>query len=76
MDVLDQVCIALGLSDEQCAIIREAAEQICKAKASKKRKPSEYNVFIGECVKQESGPVTERFKRCVLKWKQKKKLKK
>lgn len=75
MDILDQACVALQLSEEQCAIMREAAEQLCKEKRQKgKRKPSEFNIFIGKCVKEEeSGPITERFKRCVTKWKTRRK---
>jgi hypothetical protein len=65
----------LQLTDEQCAIIREAAEELCKEKREKgKRQPSEFNVFIGKCVKEEgAGSITERFKRCVSKWKAEKK---
>jgi hypothetical protein len=75
MDVLDQACVALQLTDEQCAIIREAAEELCKEKREKgKRQPSEFNIFIGKCVKEEGAdPITERFKRCVSKWKAEKK---
>jgi hypothetical protein len=75
MDVLDQACIALQLTDEQCTIIREAAEELCKGKREKgKKQPSEFNIFIGKCVKEGgSGPITERFKWCVSKWKEQKK---
>jgi hypothetical protein len=75
MDVLEQACVALNLTDEQCAIIREAAEELCKGKREKgKRQPSEFNIFIGKCVKEEgAGPITERFKWCVSKWKEQKK---
>jgi hypothetical protein len=74
MDVLDQACVALQLTDEQCAIIREAAEELCKGKREKgKRQPSEFNIFIGKCVKEKTGPITERFKKCVGEWKVQKK---
>ena len=70
LDDFEVACIALEIPEDKCQILREAAREICTFKAKKKRKPSKYNVFIGECVKNESGPVTERFKRCVLKWKE------
>jgi len=74
MDVLQQACVALQLTDEQCAIIREAAEELCKGKRQKgKREPSEFNIFMGECVKEKTGPIKERFKECVETWKKEKK---
>jgi hypothetical protein len=74
MDVLQQACVALQLTDEQCAIIREAAEELCKGKRQKgKREPSEFNVFMGKCVKEKKGVVKERFKECVGEWKAQKK---
>lgn len=75
LDVLDQACLALQLTDEQCAIIREAAQEYCREKGVKgKRQPSEFNIFIGKCVKEVGkGPITERFKKCVAKWKEQKK---
>jgi hypothetical protein len=70
MDVLDQVCVTLQLTDEQCAIIREAAEELCKEKREKgKRQPSKFNIFMGKCVKEKKGVVKERFKECVKEWK-------
>lgn len=72
MDPLDQACLALGIDEEKCAILREAAEEICTEKAKKKREPSQFNVFVGDCVKKKAGPVTERFKECVLEYKQQK----
>ena len=70
LDDLDKVCLAFNLTEEQCAVIREAFEQMCTArKGKKKRAPSAYNIFIGECVPKETGPVTERFKRCARKYK-------
>jgi hypothetical protein len=74
MDPLDQACLALNISEENCAILREAAEQLCKEKREKgKREPSEYNIFIGKCVKEKEGPIKERFKECVETWKKQKK---
>lgn len=72
MDSLDEACLALQLTEEQCSIIREAAQEICTEKAKKKRAPSEFNIFIGSCVKEKTGPVPERFKSCVVEWKKKK----
>lgn len=37
-----------------------------------KRAPNAYNVFIGQCVRSKTGPVTERFRACVAEWKTKK----
>ena len=39
----------------------------------KKRKPSEYQKFMSECIKKETGLIQERFQKCVQKWKEKKK---
>ncbi len=71
-DGIGQVCSELGLSEEECTRVREAAEAYCRLERGK-NKPSEYNIFIGKCVKSEKGPVPERFKRCVEKWKREKK---
>ena len=38
----------------------------------KGRKPSAYNIFIGECIKKKSGPIPERMKSCSKEWKSKK----
>jgi len=37
----------------------------------KKRAPSAYNLFIGDCVKEQSDdkPVKDRFSTCVINWK-------
>lgn len=37
----------------------------------KKRSPSAYNLFIGDCVKEQSDdkPVKDRFSTCVINWK-------
>lgn len=72
IDALDQVCMSLDLSDEKCELIREAAEKICPKSVRMvkgKRAPSEYNKFVGSCVKAKEGPITERFKACVVEWK-------
>jgi hypothetical protein len=37
-----------------------------------RRKPSEYNLFIKECIKRRTEPIQERFKKCVEEYKQKK----
>lgn len=74
LDDLDKVCMAFSLTEEQCATIRETFEQMCTTrKGKKKRAPSAYNIFIGSCVKEKTGPVTERFKSCVIEWKEQKK---
>ena len=44
--------------------------QTCKRRV--KRAPSEYNIFMGTCVKSISGPIKDRFKSCAAKWKQSK----
>jgi len=38
----------------------------------RKRKPSEYNLFIKECMKRRTEPVQERFKLCVEEYKKSK----
>ena len=37
-----------------------------------KRAPSQYNIFMGSCVKGKSGDIKVRFKACVEEWKRKK----
>ncbi|MEM2445744.1 MAG: hypothetical protein QW734_03715 [Candidatus Bathyarchaeia archaeon] len=45
-------------------------EEICKSK--NKRKPSAYNLFMKDCIKQKSGTIQERFKECAKEYKLKK----
>jgi hypothetical protein len=40
-------------------------------KESRKRKLSEYNLFIQECMKRRDEPAQERFKKCVEEYKEK-----
>ena len=55
-----------------------SAVQVTKVRSGKggeggiKRAPSEYNIFMGTCVKGKSGDITNRFKSCVLEWKARK----
>jgi len=44
----------------------------CSGTGKKKRKPSRYNLFMGRCIKEKTGPVTQRFKECALEYKKKK----
>jgi hypothetical protein len=67
-DVIDQVCLSLNLDEEQCGLIKEAAEEYCKSKRKGQRGKSEYQVFMGECVKGKSGPMKERFRECAKEW--------
>jgi hypothetical protein len=70
LDELDQLCGELRLSREDCDRIREVAGRMCRLEGGGfKRRASEYNIFIGKCVKSEKGPITERFRRCVERWK-------
>ena len=74
MDALDQACIALNLTDDQCSIIREAAEEICKGKRQKgKRELSEYQLFLSKCMKEKKikkfGEASSAMKECVTEWK-------
>lgn len=34
--------------------------------------PSDYNIFMGSCLKSKSGDIKSRFKNCVDEWKRKK----
>ena len=43
-----------------------------KVKSKVKRKPSAYNIHMGSCLKSLTGPIKERFRTCVAKWKAKK----
>ena len=70
VDTIGQLCSELNLSEDECNKVREVAREYCRMERGYgKRTPSEYNIFIGKCVKSETGLVTERFKRCVEKWK-------
>jgi len=69
VDDIDKVCFSLSLDEEKCSLIREAVESVCAERGPRKRGVSDYNRFIGSCVKQGTGPVTERFKGCVERWK-------
>jgi TRAP-type C4-dicarboxylate transport system substrate-binding protein len=78
MDSLDAACIALNLTDEQCTIIREAAEELCKEKRQKgKREPSPYQQFIAKCMKEKNikkfEEASSAMKECVKQWKTEKK---
>ncbi len=77
LDVLDQTCIALGLTDEQCSIIREAAEELCKEKRQKgKRELSDYQIFLSKCMKEKKikkfEEASKAMKECVEAWKKEK----
>jgi hypothetical protein len=78
MDVLQQACVALQLTDEQCAIIREAAEELCKGKRQKgKRELSEYQIFLSKCMREKKikkfEEASSAMKECVGEWKEQKK---
>lgn len=74
LDVLDQVCITLQLPDEQCALIREAAEEYCAEKRQKgKRELSDYQKFLSKCMKEKKikkfEEASQAMKECVKGWK-------
>jgi len=78
MDAIDQTCMILKIDDDGCRLMRDAAITVYgkeEKKTRKKRAPSEYNIFIGECIKGETGPVPERMKTCAIEWKEEKKKK-
>ena len=74
---LDALCGMLELDGDKCFLMKgtvlEIIEEAKVKPAKKKRKPSEYNIFIGECVPKKTGPVKERFKECVIAWKKRSK---
>jgi len=37
-----------------------------------KRAPSQYNIFMGECIREKTGAIQERLRACALEWRQKK----
>ena len=70
------VPIILSRNVDKVSNILDGVEKT-KNKTKKKRKQSEYNKFIGECIKEERGkkpntPVSEAMKSCAYKWKEKK----
>ena len=76
MDAIDQTCMILKIDGDGCRLMREAAIEVYgkkEKKPRKKREPSQYNLFVGECIKAKEGPVTERMKSCALEWKEEKK---
>ena len=75
MDAIDKTCIILEIDDDGCKLMREAAVEVYGKKAKKTRKkraPSQYNLFIGGCIKAKEGPVPERMKACAIEWKEEK----
>ena len=74
LDALDQVCLVFNLTDEQCSIIREAAEEICKEKAVKREVRSDYQNFISDCMKAKKikkfEEASKAMKECAITWKQ------
>lgn len=78
MDAIDQTCMILEIDGEGCKLMRDAAIAVYgekEKKTRKKRAPSQYNLFIGACIKSKEGPVTERMKACAVEWKEEKKKK-
>lgn len=75
---LEAVCSTLALDENKCFLMKGMVTEIvgdakeCKL-AKKKRVPSLFNLFIGSCIKEKTGPVPERFRSCVVEWKEKKK---
>jgi len=71
-DALDEACIALGIEDDKCQILREAAQLICPRKAKRKREPTEYQKFMSSCMKGENikkfEDAPKAMKKCVAKW--------
>jgi hypothetical protein len=60
-----------------CKIIKKDDKDItldCDGmpKSKAKRKPSEYNLFIKECLPGEKGAIKDKFKACAIKWRKKK----
>ena len=75
MDAIDKTCVILEIDDAGCRLMREAAVEVYgkkEKKPRKKRAPSQYNLFIGDCIKAKEGPVTERMKACAVEWKEEK----
>ena len=58
---------------QEFAEVKSLIQTIPSSKKAKKRKPSEYQKFMSECIKSETGLIQERFQKCVQKWKEKKK---
>ena len=75
MDAIDQTCMILKIDGDGCRLMREAAVEVYgkkEKKTRKKRAPSKYNIFMGECVKGKTGDVKVRFKECAVEWKEEK----
>jgi TRAP-type C4-dicarboxylate transport system substrate-binding protein len=77
MDAFDQACLALKIPDEDCAILREAAEEVyLKGREKAKRSArSEYQQFISQCMKEEIkrlGSAPEAMKHCAQIYKEEK----
>jgi predicted transcriptional regulator len=52
--------------------IQELESRLETLSLRKKRQANPYNLFIAKCLKEieKEGPITERFKRCALRYKQ------
>lgn len=46
--------------------------RICTEGKSSGRGKSKYNLFIGECIRGGTGPITERMKGCAAEWRKQK----
>ena len=74
LDELDQLCLALNLDEAGCHLLKQAFKEYCKAKGGRrKRKPSAYNIFMGECIRRrpKGESVREAMKRCAEEWRRK-----
>lgn len=48
-------------------------KEIPEVKVGSRRAPSEYNLFIKQCLPVQRGPQSEKFRACAVKWRQRKK---
>lgn len=72
---LEGLCEALKLDDNKCFLMKDVFYEILSeapSKTRRKRAPSEYNKFIGKCIRSRTGPITSRMKECASEWKERK----
>ncbi|MBW2671932.1 MAG: hypothetical protein JRD89_00785 [Deltaproteobacteria bacterium] len=68
-DIINQLG-AIPTCENDIIAIEEVSHRSSKVKGAGTR--SEYQAFITNCLKEHSGPVTQRMKLCAIKWREKK----
>lgn len=69
----DKICLRQIGKEEFQVISCETGLPTSIQLSRKKRPPTAYNIFMGECIKKKSGAIQKRFKECAIEYKKEKK---